>query len=67
MIGAYLLGNPAAMPYYKLFSYLHKFRILMDFVKQFFQLPKRWFFPFHAMIKGNSTIKNFRRILQANG
>ncbi len=42
---------------YKLLSFLHKFWVLMYFVKHFFQLFKRWLFAFHNYTKVNSIYK----------
>ena len=58
MIKLELIRNPTTVPYYKLFSYFHKLRILMQLFNRFFQFLKRRFFPFHT-IDGNSELYKF--------
>jgi len=54
-----LSRNPAAVPYYKLFSYFHKFRIFMQLLDRFFQFLKRRFFAFHNDKKAKRVYKFF--------
>ena len=59
MIGVRLTRNPATVPYYKILSYLHKFRVLMHFFNILFQLFQSKFFHFHRNIKQNLLYKPF--------